>query len=88
MFIKASAEFQETDHSNHVQSAEYKRLLTEHFTKIAKAAGLSNSDELTRQLMILKEGAITVAVMGHSNNPAKDAKAAAAVLIGTRNQEE
>jgi len=57
MFIKASAEFQETDHPIHVQSAEHKRLLTEHFTKIAKAAGLADSDELARQLMILKEGA-------------------------------
>lgn len=81
MFIKASAEFQELDHPIHVQSAEHKRLLTEHFTKVAKAAGLRNCEDVTRQLMILKEGAIIMAVMGHSVNPAKDAKAAAEALI-------
>lgn len=81
MFIKASAEFQELDHPIHVQSAEHKRLLTEHFTKVASAAELRNHQDFTRQLMILKEGAIIMAVMGHSKNPAKDAKAAAQALI-------
>ena len=81
MFIKASAEFQDLDHPIHVQSAEHKRLLTEHFVNTAKAAGLSDPAGLTRQLMILKEGAIIMAVMGHSENPAMDAKAAAQALI-------
>jgi len=81
MFIKASAEFQELDHPIHVQSAEHKRLLTEHFTIIATAAGLTNPNEVTRQLMILKEGAIVMAVMRHSENPAMDAKTAAQALI-------
>lgn len=86
MFIKACAEFQELDHPIHVQSSEHKRLLTEHFTIAAKAAGLSNPEDLTRQLMILKEGAIIMAVMGHSKNPAMDAKAAATALINARAQ--
>ena len=81
MFIKASAEFQDLDHPIHVQSAEHKRLLTEHFVNTANAAGLSDPAGLTRQLMILKEGAIIMAVMGHSENPAMDAKAAAQALI-------
>lgn len=81
MFIKASAEFQELDHPIHVQSAEHKRLLTEHYIGVARAAGLPNPENLTRQLMILKEGAIIMAVMGHSENPAMDAKAAAHALI-------
>lgn len=81
MFIKASAEFQETDHPIHVQSAEHKRLLGDHFLKIVQAAGVREPEELTRQLMILKEGAIIMAVMGHSDNPAQDAKAAALALI-------
>lgn len=81
MFIKASAEFQEPNHPIHVQSAEHKRLLTEHFTLVAKAAGLSDPTDLTRQLMILKEGSIIMAVMGHSENPAMDAKTAAQALI-------
>ncbi len=86
MFIKASAEFQELDHPIHMQSAEHKRLLTDHFTITAKAAGLSDPENLTRQLMIIKEGAIIMAVMGHSTNPAMDAKAAAQALIDSRSQ--
>lgn len=81
MFIKASAEFQDTAHPIHVQSAEHKRVLTEHFAKIADAAGATDPDALARQLMILKEGAIIMAVMGHSDNPAHDAKIAARTLI-------
>lgn len=81
MFIKASAEFQDRAHPIHRQSSAHKRLLTEHFTITAKAAGLSEPENLTRQLMILKEGAIIMAVMGHSKNPAMDAKAAAQALI-------
>lgn len=81
MFIKASAEFQDTAHPIHVQSAEHKRVLTEHFSKITKAAGAVHPEELARHLMILKEGAIIMAVMGHSENPAQDAKGAARVLI-------
>ncbi len=81
MFIKASAEFQERDHPVHLQSSTHKRLLTEHFTETAKAAGLLNPENLARQLMILKEGAIIMAVMCHSENPAMDAKAAATALI-------
>jgi AcrR family transcriptional regulator len=81
MFIKASAEFQDTDHPIHVQSAEHKRLLTEHFSRVAQAAGATDADNLVRQLMILKEGAIIMAVMGHSDSPAQDAKAAALILM-------
>ena len=81
MFIKASAEFQERDHPIHVQSAEHKRLLSEYFAKIAAEAGAREPEDLARQLMILKEGAIIMAVMGHSENPAQDAKAAAAQLL-------
>lgn len=86
MFIKASAEYQELDHPIHIQSAMHKRLLTEHFTITAKGAGFSDPENLSRQLMILKEGAIIMAVMGHSKNPAMDAKAAAQALIDSRAQ--
>ena len=81
MFIKASAEYQDPNHPIHVQAAEHKQLLTEHFTGIARQAGATDPESLTRQLMMLKEGAIIMAVMGHSRDPAKDAKDAAAVLI-------
>jgi len=81
MFIKASAEFQEADHPIHAQSAEHKRLLGDHFLKITRSVITRDPEELTRQLMILKEGAIIIAVMGHSDHPARDAKSAAETLI-------
>ncbi len=81
MFIKASAEYQEKEHPIHVQSAEHKRLLLEHFTKIARAAGAREPETLANQLMLLKEGAIVTAVMGLGNDPAQKAKLAAEVLI-------
>ncbi len=81
MFIKASAEYQDVADPIHIQSAEHKRVLTEHVARIAKAAGAAHPDALARQLMILKEGAIIMAVMGHSENPAQDAKVAARILI-------
>jgi hypothetical protein len=49
---------------------------------LAKAAGADLPDQLGRQLMLLIEGAIVAARMGYSQTPARDAYAAASVLIG------
>ncbi len=81
MFIKASAEYQEPKHPIHKQSAEHKRLLLEHFIGLARNAGAAEPKALATQLMLLKEGAIVMAVMGFGENPAADAKAAAEGLI-------
>ena len=81
MFIKASAEFQDKTHPIHVQAAEHKRLLLSWIAQIARAAGLRDPDDLARQLLLLKEGAIVTAAMGLSETPAKDAKHAAQTLI-------
>jgi len=81
MFIKASAEFQDRDHPIHRQSADHKRALTEHFAEIAGRAGAKDALALARQLMILKEGAIIMAVIGESETPAQDAKLAAETLL-------
>lgn len=82
MFVKASAEYQEKEHPIHAQSAEHKRLLLEHFIRLARDAGAKDPEELANQLMLLKEGAIVTAVMGLDNDPAQKAKSAAEVLIG------
>jgi AcrR family transcriptional regulator len=80
MFIKASAEFQERSHPIHVQSAEHKRLLTEHFVALSRQAGAQNPEDLACQLILLKEGAIVMAVMG-IGDPAGCAKKAATALM-------
>ncbi len=81
MFIKASSEYQDADHVIHQQSADHKRMLERHMTELAEKAGLTDPEVLARQLLILKEGAIVTAHLGHTDNPAQDAKAAAMQLL-------
>lgn len=81
MFIKASSEFQDANHAIHIQSAEHKRLLLRHVTMLAEKAGLAEPALIARQLLLLKEGAIVVAHLGHTADPAGDAKLAAKTLM-------
>ena len=86
MFIKASSEYQDASHPIHKQSADHKRMLERHITELAEKAGLANPSALARQLLLLKEGAIVTAHLGHTDNPALDAKAAAARLLDVHSQ--
>ncbi|MEM7225762.1 MAG: TetR family transcriptional regulator [Pseudomonadota bacterium] len=81
MFIKASSEYQDASHPIHGQSADHKRMLERHITALAERAGLSDPGAIARQLLLLKEGAIVTAHLGHTKDPAQDAKAAAIQLI-------
>lgn len=81
MFIKASSEYQDASHPIHKQSADHKRMLEQYVTELATKAGLTNPGELARQLLLLKEGAIVTAHLGHTENAARDAKAAAIALL-------
>lgn len=81
MFIKASSEYQEASNPIHKQCADHKRMLERHIQDLAEQAKLDNSDLVARQLLLLKEGAIITAHLGHTENPAKDAKAAAVELL-------
>jgi AcrR family transcriptional regulator len=81
MFIKASAEYQGRTHPIHVQSTEHKRLILERVTEICRKAGAPAPRDLARQLLILKEGAIVMAVLGSGCDAAHDARKAAETLI-------
>ncbi|MEY8838265.1 TetR/AcrR family transcriptional regulator [Cribrihabitans sp. XS_ASV171] len=81
MFVKAGAEFQEKGHPIHAQASEHKRLLAEHYTALAEAAGARQPELLARQLLILKEGAIAGAVLLNGAEAARDAKAAARIIM-------
>ena len=81
MFIKASAEYQDPDHAIHAQSAEHKRLIFEHVGALTAEAGAPAPHVLAQQLLLLKEGAIVMAVLGRGREAARDAKEAAASLI-------
>lgn len=81
MFIKASSEFQDSSHPIHKQSADHKRLLERHLIDLAEKSGLTDPGTIARQLLLLKEGAIVTAHLGHTAAPAQDAKAAARQLL-------
>jgi AcrR family transcriptional regulator len=81
MFIKASAEYQDPQQAIHIQCAEHKRLLLDHFAKLAELAGASEPGVLADQLLLLKEGAIVTAAMRRSSAPARDARSAATILL-------
>ena len=81
MFIKASAEFQEHDHAINAQAYAHKELLVDHFEHLAGRAGFADPRDLARKLLILKEGAIVIAAMSHTDASAQEAKAIAENLL-------
>lgn len=81
MFIKATAEYQDSGDPIFQQSAEHKHLLFEYVRKLALKAGAVRPEALARSLLILKEGAIVTAHLNHSVTPAMDAKAVAKSLL-------
>lgn len=87
MFIKASSEFQETEHAIHAQCAEHKRLLFEHVRDLAASAGADDPAALAAHLLLLKEGAIVTAHLGDGTRTIKSAKAAAETLLAAANLE-
>ena len=83
MFIKAASEYPDTAHPIHAQAAEHKRLLFLKLERVAGEAGAENPAALARALLLLKEGAIVTAHIGHEKDPAADAKLVAeGVLAG------
>jgi len=81
MFIKAASEYPDPAHPIHAQSAEHKRLLFLQLEKVASAAGVRDPAGLARKLLLLKEGAIVTAHLGHEDDPAGDARRAAETLL-------
>ena len=81
MFIKAASEFPEPGNPIHAQAAEHKRLLFMQLKEIAADAGAKDPAALARQLLLLKEGAIVTAHLGHEVDPSGDARAAASQLL-------
>ena len=81
MFIKASSEFQTRGEPIHTMSAEHKTLLARYFADLARAAGADDPEQLGRQLLIVKEGAIVLAHLHEAGQVAKDAKVLAQVVV-------
>ncbi|MEQ8967770.1 MAG: TetR family transcriptional regulator [Azospirillaceae bacterium] len=83
MFIKAASEYPDPGHPIHAQSAEHKRLLFLGVRDLAAEAGAPDPAGLARALLLLKEGAIVTAHLGHEADPAGDAKRVAEGLLAS-----
>jgi len=81
MFIKASSEFMEPNHTLYLQARKHKQKLELYFADLAKEAGFSNHKEVARNIVLLKEGAISAAHLGMFPNPAQHAKKMLKLLI-------
>lgn len=80
-FINACAEFADRDHPVHAAVAEHKRLLLAYIRTLAADAGAKDPEALAKQLYLLIGGAIVHAHVAGDATAARDAKAAAAVLV-------
>ena len=81
MFVKASSEFQERGHPIHAAAAEHPRLLTMHFTEIARKAGAPDPEKLANQLLLIKAGAIVQAHLQDPKTVAANARSLAKTTI-------
>lgn len=81
MFIKASSEYQDSSHPIHATAAEHKRLLSLYFASIAQKTSAKDPEDLARQLLVIKEGAIVLAHLHDHKQVAADAKAVAKTMI-------
>ena len=80
-FINACAEFADCDNPIHAASAEHKRLVAAYIRDLATAAGAASPQDLAERLMLLMEGAISLAHVTGIAAPARQARATAEVLI-------
>ena len=81
MFIKASSEYQDHGDPIHQTAADHKKLLLKYFTNLADKAGLCEPEQVARQLLVLKEGAIVLAHLNTADSIADSARAAAQTII-------
>lgn len=80
-FINASVELANPDHPGHRVALEHQQSIYNYILSLAQAAEISSPEQLARQLLLLVQGAIVVAMMEGSWSTASQAKKAAAMLI-------
>ena len=82
-FINASIELANPDHPGHRVALEHQQSIYRYILSLAQAADVLSPEQLARQLLLLVQGAIVVAMMEGSWSTASQAKKAAAILIQT-----
>lgn len=81
LFVGAVHEYPEPKTPIHHMCKEAKSLIHEYIKKLAEQARLQRPGVLAEQLVLLLEGAITLAQINHSPASARQARAAARILI-------
>lgn len=81
-FVNAAAEFHDREHPIHRVAALHKANAQLHFRTALERLGVAEPERLARQLQYLMEGAITMAHVQGPAEQAREAKDAAAVLLG------
>lgn len=80
-FINAAAEYEDSNSSVRSTCAEHKRLMRGYIRGLAEQAGVKNAEQLSEQLNLLIEGAITNAYVCHDTTSALTAKNVAESLL-------
>ncbi len=81
-FVNAAVELSDTAHPGHRFAAAHKRRFAERLAGLAREAGASNADRVGRQLALLYDGAAAQIVVHDSPEPAAEAQALAAAILG------
>lgn len=88
LFVGASSEFPDLDTPIRNVCKDFKRLMKEYIEKLASEAGIEASEEVAMQLVLLLEGAITMAQISGTPFSAKQARQAAQILIAAKESEQ
>ncbi|PIG91652.1 TetR/AcrR family transcriptional regulator [Gloeocapsopsis sp. IPPAS B-1203] len=80
-FINATVELVNSDHPGYQVALEHKQALYQYILKLTQAAAIKNAESLARQLLLLIEGAIVLALMEKRSDAAGQARAAALALL-------
>jgi hypothetical protein len=82
-FTNAASELPDAAHPAHAIVRRHKERLRHWLRDRADAAGVSNSEVLSRQLMLVFAGAQAQALIEQSGRPARDARVVAAELVAS-----
>lgn len=82
-FINATVELAQPSHPGYQIALEHKQAIYDYILAQAQAAGIKTPELLARQLFILTEGAIVVAMREDNTIAAQQAKEVAAILLAS-----
>lgn len=80
-FMNATVELADSDHPGHQAALHHQQEVHRYIFSLVEAGGFRSPDALTRQLLLLVQGAIVVAMMQGQTHAASEAKNAATVLL-------